>query len=100
MQTIATKIAAVKTVFAAAFPDADDKFISHAIHGVGDSPRRARRLAKRDPKALQVLAKAYTKAITTGVPHVKAVQAGSKAYLTKFPPKAAESDESGESEAE
>ena len=44
MQTIATKIAAVKTVFAAAFPDADDKFISHAIHGVGDSPRRACRL--------------------------------------------------------
>ena len=48
MQTIATKIAAVKTVFAAAFPDADDKFISHAIHGVGDSPRRACRLAAYD----------------------------------------------------
>lgn len=76
MKTIATKIAALRP-FAAGI--ADDA-LRHIIHGVGGSPRRAKRLLRSDPNSALGLGEDYVADITAGVPHVTAVRNGAMRF--------------------
>lgn len=99
MQTIATKLAAVRK-HAAGWNDHDLRCL---IHGVGGSPRRARRVLKADAALAKMLAEQYATAIESGTHHVHAVKACNESFLAMFAPSTetdTEAAEGGEGEDE
>lgn len=91
MQTIATKLAAVKSI-AAAEGWADNE-LRALIHGCGGSPRRAKRILRADQAVAKVLSESYANAIAEGMHHVHAVAACNQQFAEMFPRAAEPSDE-------
>jgi len=81
MQDIASKFAKVRPHAPESWSDAD---VRHLIHGVGGSPRRAKRLLKLDLDTAIELRDAYAKDFESGVHHTKAVIAAAHRYAAAF----------------
>lgn len=99
MQTIATKLAAVKSSPAAA--GWSDNELRSLIHGCGGSPRRAKRMLRNSPDVAKMLAEGYAAAIAEGTHHIHAVKACNSMFLalmgaTGTAPAADETDETDE----
>lgn len=98
MQTITTKLAAVKSCAAAA--GWADNELRSLIHGVGGSPRRAKRVLKANPTLAKSLADAYAAAIKAGTPHITAVKAAAQQFAKLVPStEAPEGGEGGDDDA-
>lgn len=89
MQDIATKVARVSAVAKAAGLTVDAT--RHLIHGVGGSPRRAKRAIRYGVH--QQFIDTYTGALHDGDAHVQAVAKCSTLWLATFPSTGAEPSE-------
>lgn len=83
MQAISHKLS---RVMSAAPADWSRDDVRHLIHGVGGSPRRARRLLKADDGLAQALElrDAYIADIGNGVPHTNAVANANGRWQERF----------------
>lgn len=101
MQEISTKVAKVIRHAPEGWTRDD---VRHLIHGVGGSPRRAKRLLKNpgdDGHAVAIeLRDAFAKDATSGVPYVTALKAANERYAAKFGAAAEEHDEEPEAQPE
>lgn len=82
MQTIATKLTAVRSIPAA--QGWSDNELRSLIHGTGGSPRRAKRLLRADPALAKLLAEQYAAAIESGTHHIHAVKACAEQFAEMF----------------